>query len=113
MFGDALEPREGAALLQRLSCADLPFQCAHGRPTLAPLADLSRPPAPHLMQGSPWREDLAPSQRAVLRLARGPPEGPPSPEPSQGSDCVEPSDVDVREERAMMRYLATLSAGHP
>lgn len=104
MFGDTLGAREGAALLRRLACADLPFQCAHGRPTLAPLADLSQPPK--AVRGCPWRNDLAPERSAVLRLARGPPDGPPSPEPSQGSAHVEPLDIDRREERAMMRYLA-------
>lgn len=38
MFGDCLEPAECEALLHRLAKCQLPFQCAHGRPSVAVLA---------------------------------------------------------------------------
>lgn len=41
MFGDPLTPVQGAALVKALKATRLSFICAHGRPTLAPLADLS------------------------------------------------------------------------
>jgi DNA mismatch repair protein MLH3 len=40
MFGDALGPAECEALLVRLAACAVPFQCAHGRPSLFPLADM-------------------------------------------------------------------------
>lgn len=36
-FGDALTREECGDLLQSLSLCDLPFQCAHGRPSVMPL----------------------------------------------------------------------------
>lgn len=36
-FGDALTREECGNLLQSLSLCDLPFQCAHGRPSVMPL----------------------------------------------------------------------------
>jgi DNA mismatch repair protein MLH3 len=41
MFNDALAPAECAALVSALAAAALPFCCAHGRPTTAPLVDLA------------------------------------------------------------------------
>lgn len=41
MFGDTLSPPQCQAILSELSQCDLPFQCAHGRPTMAPLLDLN------------------------------------------------------------------------
>ena len=38
MFGDALEPHEGSALLRSLARTRQPLRCAHGRPTTVPLA---------------------------------------------------------------------------
>jgi hypothetical protein len=38
MFGDYLEPASCEALLKRLARCQLPFQCAHGRPSIAALA---------------------------------------------------------------------------
>lgn len=45
MFGCTLPDREQRDLIQRLSRCHLPFQCAHGRPSVTPLAkwDLSIP----------------------------------------------------------------------
>ncbi|EQC37202.1 hypothetical protein SDRG_05428 [Saprolegnia diclina VS20] len=40
MFGDALSQRACELLLEQLSQCRLPFQCAHGRPSLAPLVQL-------------------------------------------------------------------------
>ncbi|OAL28348.1 hypothetical protein AYO20_09465 [Fonsecaea nubica] len=40
MFNDHLDKRQCHELVQRLSQCTLPFQCAHGRPTLTILADL-------------------------------------------------------------------------
>jgi len=40
MFGDALQPAECQRLLDRLAGTELCFDCAHGRPTMAPLLDL-------------------------------------------------------------------------
>ena len=40
MFGDSLSVVQGQDLVDRLKAAQLWFQCAHGRPTAAPLVDL-------------------------------------------------------------------------
>ncbi|POR36416.1 DNA mismatch repair protein [Tolypocladium paradoxum] len=40
MFNDALSRDECRRLVQRLARCAFPFQCAHGRPSMAPLADL-------------------------------------------------------------------------
>jgi DNA mismatch repair protein MLH3 len=40
MFGDALTTSDAQRLLDALKGTRLAFQCAHGRPTVAPLADL-------------------------------------------------------------------------
>ncbi|XP_077989468.1 DNA mismatch repair protein Mlh3-like [Glandiceps talaboti] len=39
-FGDPLQHRECLSLIKSLSLCDLPFQCAHGRPSLMPIIDL-------------------------------------------------------------------------
>ncbi|KAK9457841.1 hypothetical protein V1511DRAFT_454378 [Dipodascopsis uninucleata] len=41
MFGDKLTKRECKSLIEKLSNCRFPFQCAHGRPSMIPLADLS------------------------------------------------------------------------
>jgi DNA mismatch repair ATPase MutL len=41
MFGDELSREECIELVQRLALCDLPFQCAHGRPSLIPLLSLA------------------------------------------------------------------------
>lgn len=41
-FGDALTKEECGNLLQSLSLCDLPFQCAHGRPSVMPLIATDR-----------------------------------------------------------------------
>lgn len=40
MFNDVLSNQECERLLERLSRCTFPFQCAHGRPSMAPLVDL-------------------------------------------------------------------------
>ncbi|KAH9496180.1 hypothetical protein Btru_012215 [Bulinus truncatus] len=40
-FGDILSKEECQSLLSSLASCDLPFQCAHGRPSVAPLVDLT------------------------------------------------------------------------
>lgn len=40
MFNDDLSVFEAKSLIRRLARCDLPFQCAHGRPSLVPLVDL-------------------------------------------------------------------------
>ncbi|KAI0851964.1 hypothetical protein F5Y00DRAFT_228297 [Daldinia vernicosa] len=44
MFNDALSHEECVDLVRRLADCTLPFQCAHGRPSMVPLVDLSRIP---------------------------------------------------------------------
>ena len=41
-FGDKLTLFESVELVSSLSDCDLPFQCAHGRPSTIPLLDLSQ-----------------------------------------------------------------------
>ncbi|CAI5495876.1 unnamed protein product [Closterium sp. Naga37s-1] len=40
MFGDMLKLSESSQLIECLKHTQLPFQCAHGRPTMVPLVDL-------------------------------------------------------------------------
>ena len=40
MFGDVLSLHRCQTVLESLARCDLPFQCAHGRPTLTPVLDL-------------------------------------------------------------------------
>jgi hypothetical protein len=39
-FNDRLSLEESCRLIEALSLSQLPFQCAHGRPSMLPLADL-------------------------------------------------------------------------
>ena len=41
-FGDNLSHRECEALIRDLSRCDLPFQCAHGRPSVMPVLQLEQ-----------------------------------------------------------------------
>ena len=41
MFGDVLDRRQCQVILSALSKCELPFQCAHGRPTATPLIELA------------------------------------------------------------------------
>lgn len=40
MFNDVLTAAECESLVRRLARCSFPFQCAHGRPSMAPLIDL-------------------------------------------------------------------------
>jgi DNA mismatch repair protein MLH3 len=40
MFNDVMDVDECRVLLRALATCTLPFQCAHGRPVLVPLAQL-------------------------------------------------------------------------
>ena len=42
-FGDELTKEQCCILLKQLSVCDLPFQCAHGRPSFAPIVKLNEP----------------------------------------------------------------------
>lgn len=49
MFGNVLTLPQSQAILDQLATCDLPFQCAHGRPTIAPLLRLDHDvPSPPL-----------------------------------------------------------------
>jgi DNA mismatch repair protein MLH3 len=42
MFGDDLSKEECDSLMLDLEMCSVPFQCAHGRPSLAPIIDLDK-----------------------------------------------------------------------
>jgi DNA mismatch repair protein MLH3 len=42
MFNDPLSPAACRDLVTKLSQTHFPFQCAHGRPSLLPLASIAR-----------------------------------------------------------------------
>uniref|UniRef100_A0A8C8WFE0 MutL homolog 3 n=1 Tax=Panthera leo TaxID=9689 RepID=A0A8C8WFE0_PANLE len=53
-FNDGLSPEESYRLIEALSWCQLPFQCAHGRPSMLPLADID-----HLEQEKQIKPNLA------------------------------------------------------
>ncbi|XXG97422.1 hypothetical protein Hte_003723 [Hypoxylon texense] len=53
MFNDELSYEECADLLERLADCVLPFQCAHGRPSMVPLVDLGNLPLDRTDPGQP------------------------------------------------------------
>ncbi|XP_032998518.1 DNA mismatch repair protein Mlh3 isoform X2 [Lacerta agilis] len=53
-FNHSLTLEESCHLMEALSCCQLPFQCAHGRPSMLPLADVD-----HLQQESEPKPNLA------------------------------------------------------
>ncbi|XP_042548567.1 DNA mismatch repair protein Mlh3 isoform X4 [Dipodomys spectabilis] len=57
-FNDALSLEESFRLIEALSSCQLPFQCAHGRPSMLPLADLD-----HLEQEKQVKPNLAKLRR--------------------------------------------------
>ncbi|XP_062973950.1 DNA mismatch repair protein Mlh3 isoform X4 [Elgaria multicarinata webbii] len=57
-FNDSLTLEESCHLMESLSCCQLPFQCAHGRPSMLPLADVD-----HLQQESQPKPNLAKLRR--------------------------------------------------
>ncbi|XP_039207633.1 DNA mismatch repair protein Mlh3 isoform X1 [Crotalus tigris] len=59
-FNDSLTLDESCHLMASLSCCQLPFQCAHGRPSMMPLADVD-----HLQQESQPKPNLAKLRKMV------------------------------------------------
>uniref|UniRef100_A0A8C6BZN6 MutL homolog 3 n=1 Tax=Monodon monoceros TaxID=40151 RepID=A0A8C6BZN6_MONMO len=57
-FNDDLSLEESCRLIEALSWCQLPFQCAHGRPSMLPLADID-----HLEQDKQIKPDLAKLRR--------------------------------------------------
>ncbi|EFB27023.1 hypothetical protein PANDA_002680, partial [Ailuropoda melanoleuca] len=53
-FNDGLSPEESCRLIEALSWCQLPFQCAHGRPSMLPLADID-----HLEEEKQIKPNLA------------------------------------------------------
>lgn len=53
-FNDGLSREESYRLIEALSWCQLPFQCAHGRPSMLPLADMN-----HLEQEKQMKPNLA------------------------------------------------------
>ncbi|RYP54227.1 hypothetical protein DL768_001006 [Monosporascus sp. mg162] len=51
MFNDELSYAECVDLVRRLADCAFPFQCAHGRPSMAPLLDLGRDPVDAIGEG--------------------------------------------------------------
>lgn len=45
MFGDPLTPLECELLVHNLTECYLPFQCAHGRPSITPLTVINQSPS--------------------------------------------------------------------
>lgn len=40
-FGDPLTLEMSKLLIKKLACCEMPFQCAHGRPVVTPLLELT------------------------------------------------------------------------
>ncbi|XP_032087501.1 DNA mismatch repair protein Mlh3 isoform X1 [Thamnophis elegans] len=59
-FNDSLTFDESCHLMASLSCCQLPFQCAHGRPSMLPLADVD-----HLQQENKPKPNLAKLRKMV------------------------------------------------
>ncbi|CAM5122603.1 unnamed protein product [Eretmochelys imbricata] len=57
-FNDSLTKEESCQLIEALSSCQLPFQCAHGRPSMMPLADID-----HLKQEKQPKPNLAKLRR--------------------------------------------------
>nr|XP_056708167.1 DNA mismatch repair protein Mlh3 [Euleptes europaea] len=64
-FNDTLTFEESCQLMEGLSCCQLPFQCAHGRPSMLPLADTD-----HLQQDSQPKPNLAKLRRMAKAWQR-------------------------------------------
>ncbi|XP_042669604.1 DNA mismatch repair protein Mlh3 [Centrocercus urophasianus] len=59
-FNDSLTSEESCRLMEALSSCQLPFQCAHGRPSMMPLADID-----HLQQETQAKPNLARLRKMV------------------------------------------------
>ena len=60
MFNDPLTKEDCAHLVERLSRCAFPFQCAHGRPSMAPILDLGTEP-----RVGAWPEEESAETRRV------------------------------------------------
>ena len=72
MFGDSLDAGEGQELLDKLKATQLCFSCAHGRPTMAPLADLAALPGGFCPRQGAWSQakgetDMGKLKRKLLQ----------------------------------------------
>ena len=59
MFNDVLSTDECSTLIQRLAESVFPFQCAHGRPSMVPLVDVSGPVVAGTRDVSTENEEMA------------------------------------------------------
>uniref|UniRef100_A0A8C0QSD8 MutL homolog 3 n=1 Tax=Chelonoidis abingdonii TaxID=106734 RepID=A0A8C0QSD8_CHEAB len=62
-FNDSLTKEESCQLIEALSSCQLPFQCAHGRPSMMPLADID-----HLKQEKQPKPNLSKLRRMAHTL---------------------------------------------
>lgn len=65
-FNDSLTSEESCRLMEALSSCQLPFQCAHGRPSMMPLADID-----HLQQEMQVLLCGVPEESSMLWIIRG------------------------------------------
>ncbi len=63
MFGDKLDRQQGQELLDKLKVTQLCFQCAHGRPTMAPLFDFAA-----LEEFNPSKQRVSGGRKAALGM---------------------------------------------
>ena len=67
MFGDRLNREQCGRLVDRLSSTRQPFMCAHGRPSVAPLAVLNgRMETKRRIDWPRWKERLERLERLEL-----------------------------------------------
>jgi hypothetical protein len=69
MFGDKLSQEECVKLMEQLTKCDLPFQCAHGRPSVSPLVDVDQIEA-YLRDSAQYGSVASHSNRKRLNFAR-------------------------------------------
>ena len=69
MFGDPLSREESQDLVQKLASTNLFFECAHGRPTVIPLVDLSRLDVTRIRSQSCISEDPSSSSHSQIVVA--------------------------------------------
>jgi DNA mismatch repair protein MLH3 len=67
MFNDVLNQEQCQALMSRLGRCSFPFQCAHGRPSMAPLIDLGT--FGKVYNRRPWEEDANVGRRMRQYMA--------------------------------------------
>ena len=57
-FGDALSEEQQAALVAALSACALPFQCAHGRPSMVPIVRLDNAGSQQEVGNGQWKREV-------------------------------------------------------